>query len=178
MEYLLHCDCGKSITVTKAMAGQQLTCECGKNVDVPTLRGFSQLKAADDSPVSPKAEKNYWAGPRGILFALLGAVAFYASYRTVIHVWRVTLLDSNYTVEDYLEETGAEWNSYGPDELTTVFDDFNQYALKAKTPPMYYIEQKVAEAEQQSANMWGIIAGVGWILCFVIWLTTPKSVKT
>jgi hypothetical protein len=69
--YLLPCECGRKLEITKADAGEQLTCACGRKVDVPTLRGFETLATAA-APAVPA--RRAWGVRQGLVF--LGALLF------------------------------------------------------------------------------------------------------
>lgn len=176
MEYLLPCECGQSTRVTRAMAGQEITCACGKTLEVPTLRGFGDLAAAEDS--APQVvEKNHWAGMRGILFAICGVLAIYASWETFKYAWNGSLLDTSVTVEDYLEDTNTEWATYGPLELSNIWEEMGEYALETKSPPNFFRVKRIVEKQQQYAIIAGTLMVLLWSTCFLIWWTTPTSQK-
>jgi hypothetical protein len=74
--YLLPCECGRKLEITKADAGEQLKCACGRKVDVPTLRGIEALETAA-SPAAPV--QRAWGSRQGLVFLgalLLGAAVF------------------------------------------------------------------------------------------------------
>jgi hypothetical protein len=55
MKYLLPCSqCGVQHQVQRTQAGEKLTCSCGNVLEIPSFRGFQELKPADARP-SPRA---------------------------------------------------------------------------------------------------------------------------
>ena len=72
-DYLLPCECGREVIVSRAQAGGEVTCECGAKLSVPTLRGLAQLRPA---PVSTGATRRNWDDRHRVGFLLaLGAVS-------------------------------------------------------------------------------------------------------
>lgn len=71
--YLLPCECGRDVVVTRAQAGDTVTCECGARLSIPTLRGLTSLRPA---PVSGAGARNRnWDDRHRVGFLLaLGAV--------------------------------------------------------------------------------------------------------
>lgn len=176
MEYLLPCDCGKVTPVTKTQAGQQVDCVCGKTLEIPPLRGFSRLQPVEDK--KPEVvERNAWAGLRGVVFAICFAAAGYAAYRASFHAYYGTFMDTNVSVEEYLEETNRDWRTYGPAEIATIFEDMGDYALNTKTPPNFFRFQKIVEDQRRLAMITGGIAALLLLVCLGIWWTTPKTVR-
>jgi hypothetical protein len=54
MSFPLRCDCGRTTTVTEAMAGTSVPCECGRALKVPSLREMRQQSGPDlDIALSP-----------------------------------------------------------------------------------------------------------------------------
>ena len=73
-QYLLPCDCGKSVRVEPLQAGDRVACECGAELEVPPLRQIRQLpEAPDETGQKPSGQ---WGFRQGVLTAgLLVALA-------------------------------------------------------------------------------------------------------
>ena len=55
MKYLLPCSqCGKQHEVQRTQAGEKLSCPCGNILDVPSFRGFQELKPVDARTSLPR----------------------------------------------------------------------------------------------------------------------------
>lgn len=80
-DYLLPCECGREVVVSRAQAGGTALCECGAKLSVPTLRGLAELRQA---PVAGGARtRRSWDDRHRVGFLLaLGAITclFVAGY--------------------------------------------------------------------------------------------------
>jgi hypothetical protein len=73
-DYLLPCECGREVVVTRAQAGDTVTCECGAKLSVPTLRGLAELRPAPVAAGAGARSRN-WDDRHRVGFLLaLGAV--------------------------------------------------------------------------------------------------------
>ncbi len=72
-DYLLPCECGREMVVSRVQAGDTIDCECGAKLCVPTLRGLAELRPAPVS--SGAAARKNWDDRHRVGFLLaLGAV--------------------------------------------------------------------------------------------------------
>lgn len=68
-QYLLPCECGKTIEIETSQAGQQIDCpHCGASVLAPTLRGIRQLEPVESEPATARSSPS-WSRSKGVLFA-------------------------------------------------------------------------------------------------------------
>jgi hypothetical protein len=67
-KYLLACECGESLPVETAQAGQRVTCQCGRHLDVPTMRAIRQLPLCEETVVVKS--RRSWSPAKGAVFAL------------------------------------------------------------------------------------------------------------
>lgn len=73
-DYLLPCECGRDVVVSRAQAGDTVTCECGAKLSVPTLRGLAELRPAPRAS-GATARGRTWDDRHRVGFLLaLGAV--------------------------------------------------------------------------------------------------------
>ena len=82
-QFLLPCDCGAKLPVSKSQAGMSLTCpECAVSVEVPTIRKLATLALA--LPEKKRIKTGHglkWLGPIAAVSLLVGIVGLsYAGY--------------------------------------------------------------------------------------------------
>lgn len=96
-QYLLPCECGRTLPIEVHQAGQSLTCSCGKQLTVPSLRAIRQLPAAtaEAGPASAKSADagKKWGPLQGTVF-FLGAILFIAGIAISAHSYYIYSLAS------------------------------------------------------------------------------------
>jgi hypothetical protein len=84
--YLLSCNCGRSVEVSTSMAGEAVRCVCGSELMVPTLRGLRQVPEARLSAQDKTRVARAWTDRHRVTFVLtviaLGAVSL-AGYLSI-----------------------------------------------------------------------------------------------
>lgn len=169
MDHLLTCECGLSHRVGRSQAGQQISCECGKELQVPTLRGLSELPLAEEKGVDA-SQSSAWKGWRAptlatcsgllVLSLLYSGYAFLQSFRN----------DLNYSTEDFIAEGDAAIDTFGPDELSITWTDFQTLGLRNRASPMFHVYNLYSE-EQKVKGFAGLgvsalfallVAGIWW----------------
>lgn len=71
-EFLLPCECGEKVVITKVQAGQTLSCQCGRSLEVPTLQRIELLEPAAPVAALRRRPEAGWDRRRGLI--LLGLV--------------------------------------------------------------------------------------------------------
>ncbi len=75
-QYLLPCQCGKTIAVSPRQAGDHIACDCGTVAEVPTLRRLRELPTQELIETTEPA----WGLRQGVLAAgLVGVLALSAA---------------------------------------------------------------------------------------------------
>ncbi|MDZ4817535.1 MAG: hypothetical protein SGJ20_01030 [Planctomycetota bacterium] len=99
MGYLLTCQqCGRTIEVQPAQAGQQVHCDCGAAIDVPKLRDLKNLPAAEVVPVEVAYGSSGWSARKGMILAGISIALISLIFSTVLH-FRPSI-ESQYTIVD------------------------------------------------------------------------------
>ncbi len=180
MEYLVSCSCGKEIAVTRSQAGQSVPCACGQSVQVPTLRGFADLKMEDSGQANDQlAEKpNAWKGWRGPAFATFAFLFIAAGLYSLYHVRDSYLYDQGYSVQDFIDAQAEELGYYGPDELVLLWENYRDIGLKEQHPPEFHKYNTFAEEQSTVAMVSGILAGVFAVCMVGVWVTTLGGRKS
>ena len=177
MDYLLNCSsCDKELHVTKKQAGQEITCECGATVQIPTLRGFSELRAAEDSSTvtAASAEKSAWTSWRGPVVALCSLLLLIAFAFTGYSFFEAFRNDMNYTVEEFIADETTRADLWGPDELSTVWDEFRP-GLTTREPPIFERYNRYAD-EQQTKGYIGLgVCGLLGAIVLGVWMTAKSK---
>jgi hypothetical protein len=117
-QYLLPCECGRKLTITKADAGERLPCECGRTVDVPTLREIQSLETV--AAAAPGPVRRAWGKRQGLLFLgaslvvgaiVAGASLFILKPPTEAEIFK-EVKDATHVDVDKLTPAGAwlQWN--------------------------------------------------------------------
>ena len=125
-KHVLTCDCGQTLVVDTAQAGETVACGCGKTIAVPTLRRLRELPlAVEESGAAEGAAVGTWGVRQGVMAAslivavLALAVAGYSRYRqpelprfdAMMYTERIDRVVENMTP---LEAWRSYVNSYRP----------------------------------------------------------------
>ncbi len=170
MDHLLICTCKKEHVVSRSQAGQEILCECGNSVRIPTLRGLSQLPAANDVPLE-NASTNVWGGWRGPAIAVCSAVfAISAGFSSFFFLQKASIRPTN-DLESEIAAGNEVLDQYGPDALSMVWNDLDTFGMGAKARPGFYIWQEYARGFARNATITGAIAAVFGVLSLGIWIS-------
>lgn len=74
VEYLLPCECGNRVRVSRSQAGQMVPCPCGRTLLVPTLIELRSLESVESENESIPAKKP-WGSRQRVLFVGLVVIA-------------------------------------------------------------------------------------------------------
>lgn len=178
MQYLLTCECGRKLTVTKSQAGQSVSCECGKQVAVPTLRAMTELPLASENVETVRGSRSdqaqsVWRGWRGTLFAMAVTVLVVASVTTAYFAYAAKVTHTEYTVDNELAIGNEKLDTASPEELSMAFDDFRSLRLTFKDRPMFYRYARYSKEQATAATISGVVAGVGLLIALGLWITAP-----
>lgn len=181
MEYVLTCTCGRQHTVTNSQAGQELECECGKRVSIPTLRGLSQLPPALEGNQPPSDAKQMrseaWGGWRGPTMALACAGLLISLGFTTRFVIQRIMAPTDYTSETEIARGDEMFDTYSPEDLSLVWENYREVGLGMKERPPYYLWQGYALARVYLAIISGSIAAVCGAVALGIWLSARKKMN-
>ncbi len=180
MQYLLTCECGHKLAVTKSQAGQSVVCECGKQVAVPTLRAMTELPLVSEDVETVHGSRSdraqsVWRGWRGTVFAMAVAVLAIASVTTAYFAYAANVTYVEYTVEDELAIGSEKLDAASPEELSMALNDFRSVRLTYKDRPMFYRYAKFSKEQARAATISGIVAGVGLLIALGVWVTAPRG---
>ncbi len=177
MDYLLSCDCGPEFTLNPSQAGQEIPCACGKSLSVPTLRGLSQLPRATKEENTPAKAvgKRQWAGWQGPVIAAafagflisLGCAGWFGLQRSMV--------DTSYTIESEIEAGDELFDTYSPEELSLVWNNYEEVGLGPKDPPDFFLWNLYAADRTKYAAISGSIAAVSGLIVVAVWLSAPKA---
>ncbi len=182
--YLLPCGCGETITVEKTQAGQTVSCSsCGENSEVPTLRGFRELKeVADESPEGGTKREANWSISQGYLFSVgLVLLAIGLSVATVVYGWRMDMgRFSNKPIITDRKEFDEDVDDWNAEELWDQWQekiessDKNQ-GLGFWQPPNYLFARNVIDAWTVIIVTALVVAMVGLISTVAAFVFKPKT---
>jgi hypothetical protein len=178
MDHLLKCECGQTHVVSRSQAGQEINCECGATIRVPTLRGIAKLPPAQPAESVLAVEKSsIWQGWRGPAIALasagfLIAVAFCGWFTT-----QRLGIDTSYTAESEIAGGDELLETYDPEDLSLVWDNFEKAGMVTKDRPEFYWWNKYADERATLAKISGAIAAGFGVLAIGIWLSARSPKK-
>ncbi len=161
-QYLLPCDCGAEIPVSRSQAGMSVPCPaCGKSLDVPTIRNLANLKPA---PVAANTTARDHYRPPNILQRIAAGIFFLVAvgglgYGGLVAYQRVTLpIDMSRTEEDFYAESKESLEAMSPAD---TWDTWNAIAYagvtSARTPDYFLIKR----AYENSAKQMYLSLGIG-----------------
>ncbi len=68
-QYLLECECGRTMLVRPRQAGETRECSCGRRREVPSLRGLQALPQVEEE-ISAQKSARRWTLGHGVAFAI------------------------------------------------------------------------------------------------------------
>ena len=128
-KYLLPCECGASVPIEVAQAGQSVSCECGRSLVVPALRAIRQLprREGDERPTP----RRRWNAAQGTLFAVGAMVTLwsllFAAYCGFLR-WRI---DTRPPPPDFAQQLVGQVDSSTPEQLYKFWLDAQKFGLPA-----------------------------------------------
>ena len=178
-EYLLPCECGQNLRITKAQAGQEVSCVCGKILSVPTLRAIGQLEPATSETLekagresgSPNVARNLACA---VLMAVMMGGLVFAAYNFYYRVQ----IDTSYGLEQHLEQSAEYVDTLSPGEVWGLFVSVENLGLGERIPPDYQVQIEVAKRLDASIRNSLIVSGV-CLFAFlgVLLVTQPRHPK-
>lgn len=185
MEYLLNCDCGKELRVTKSQAGQELPCSCGASVKIPTLRALTALptaEVADEGSESQSSKKSRsgeksaaWSGWRSPALAISVLLLLISVITTGYWISQAIRNDLGVSTEAFIAGSDSAIEAYGPGELSIAWNDFQQIGLKNRTSPTFHLYNLYVEQQWAKAKYGGIVIGVLALLTLAITFSAKLS---
>ena len=183
MYYVLKCECGRELTVTRKQAGQALLCECGQRVTVPTLRGLSALPPAaapaptgGARPISREEQaRSVWSGWRGPAIALACAVFVVSGIATARFLYHRYSLDTSYTIETEVIAGNELFDLTTPEDLSLAWSDYQKLHLGPKDRPFFYRVSKFARDREISAAVSGTICLLSGLAALGVWFSARRK---
>jgi len=192
--YLLPCDCGAKVTISRSQAGMSLLCpQCSTQLQVPTIRNMSLLAAAE-SPVDkskPHGHSTKGTRNRSPIFLGLLAAAFMLvaigslAYAGWIAYERYSILsnlseskvDLSKTEEDFLKEIRATALQAPPADTWDYWNLLANQGLSEPNPPDFFRIKRYLAAQKPVMNRWFAIGGVSLALFVATAFITQKMTK-
>lgn len=170
MDHLLTCSCGKEHSISKSQAGQEIQCECGAALRIPTLRGFSALPLAGAAQHNLPG-KSVWKGWRGPALAFCAAAFLIGLASSGFFFYRSQGTQVDYSIDDFIADGNRFIDEYGPDELSTMWNDFETIGLRTRTPPDFHYYNVFSEEQKAKGINVAIVSGVFGLLAIGILLS-------
>lgn len=177
MDYLLTCKCGREHTISRSQAGQEIQCECGNPLRAPTLRGLSELPQVPMEDITPTvaAARRNWQGWRGPALACTTAVAIIAAGFASWFLLQRAMIDTSYTAEEEIERSKLIFDEYSPEELSLVWNNYEELGMGQKQRPNFYLWNSYATARSYLALINGSVAAFFVLISVAIWYTARKE---
>ncbi len=180
MQYRLSCpECQKDLLVSTVQAGEEIQCSCNATVLVPLLRELKSLPPALEEETFAKREKatSVWKTWRGPAIAVTTGIGVVFALVTLRFLLQFAVLDTSYTTEMEISSGNELFDQYSPEELSLVWNNYEEFGIGPKQMPDYEMVRRFAESRKSLATINGTIAGVFFIAAFGIWLSARSAAK-
>lgn len=182
MQYLLRCQCGKDLHVTASQAGDTIQCkQCSSEVTVPRLRELKALPAvASEESTTLSDRPNAWRSWRGPAIALCaGALLVFGAYATwfTFQYIAVERTWGPHDTEFEIAYGNEAFDQYSPEELSLVWNNYEEFGIGQKQLPEYEMWQRYGEARKYLALINGGVASVFLIASIAIWTSARSANK-
>ncbi|HBE68327.1 MAG TPA: hypothetical protein DDW52_09290 [Planctomycetaceae bacterium] len=179
MQYLLRCQCGTDLHVTTSQAGDTVHCKaCNSEVDVPRLRELKALPTvASEESTTLLDQPNAWRTWRGPTIALCaGALLVFGAYATWFSL-QYLAVDRTHDTDFEIAYGNEAFDQYSPEELSLVWNNYEEVGIGQKQMPEYEKWQRYAEARKYLAIINGSIAGGFLLASLAIWISVRSANK-
>lgn len=138
MDRVLTCSCGEKIVVSRSQAGREISCPgCNTMLTVPTLRGLSELPAAETTQVpTPNANTDTWK-VRGPILALSFAGILISGLLAARYFYQSKLSRVAFDAVMHIEDEAHSVDLAPPDALLHLWDNYSKTSLGPKRAPDY-----------------------------------------
>lgn len=179
MQYRLSCQCEKVHHVSTVQAGEEINCECGNTLAVPQLRELKALPPAleEEKTSASDRSRSAWQTWRGPAIALTTGVAVTCALAALWFLFQLSFLDTSYDTEMEISNGNALFDEYSPEELSLVWNNYEEVGIGQKRLPDYEYVRQYALARKYLAGINGTIAAVFLILSFCIWLSARSLAR-
>ncbi|GAB5403585.1 MAG: hypothetical protein Aurels2KO_18160 [Aureliella sp.] len=180
MQYRLSCpECQKVHLVSTVQAGDEIQCSCNAIVHVPLLREMKSLPSALEEEATAKREKtaSVWKTWRGPAIAITTGIGVVFAFVTLRFLLQLAVLDTSYTMETEISAGNELFDQYSPEELSLVWNNFEEFGIGPKQMPDYEVVRRFALARKSLATVNGSIAGGFFFAAFGIWLSARSAAK-
>jgi hypothetical protein len=179
MDYLLTCECGEKIRVTRSQAGQEFLCTCGRALRVPTLRGLADLPVVGEPAAeTTSSERTAWGGWRGTVLAASVALFVLFALPCAYFSLQRYQMDPSYTLESEIEAGNENFDAQNMEQLAATWFSFEAGGLGPKQKPGFYYYNRFARDREVMAMITGAIAAVFAFIAAVTWITAAKQSKS
>jgi hypothetical protein len=169
--YLLPCECGQTLRVGRAQAGQAVVCSCGKTVRVPTLRGLRDLAPAPAETTGPSPRR--WTRLHGAMFAGGLMIAVVAAALALLQLRNYSIA-SHFTQDqssDLLAYEAVHIDDHPPAELFDLWNMIQAQGLGIRVTPPWVEAQRTADRYRRNATISGIVALLGaFVACGALFI--------
>ena len=117
IKYLLPCECGASVPVDPAQAGQSVPCSCGRQLAVPALRAVRQLPRCEAEKGPAPAPARRWNATQGALFGLGAAVTLASLTFAGYCAFRRWHIDTRLPSAEFTQKWVGEVDAWTPEEM-------------------------------------------------------------
>jgi len=142
-QYLLSCQCGKTIAVRNQQAGESVRCICGQELIVPTLRSLRNLPQVEqgrDKPVAPG-----WTPLRGWLFAI-GVPIILLAVGTICYCeFERRKLNLDKPPMELLTRYHRDLSKLSPLDAWNIWTEVEKSPLARRGTPIYLIHRERAK---------------------------------
>jgi hypothetical protein len=179
--FLLPCDCGAKVTISRSQAGMTVPChQCAKQLQVPTIRNMSSLAIADSAELEkdsiakrglPSRSRSPWM--LGLLSAVFMLVAIgslaYASFiayerYSIFADLKEAKVDLTKTEEDFISQIRAISLQASPADTWDYWNELTEQGLTEPNPPEFFRVKRYLGARKPVMEKWFAIGGVSLAL--------------
>lgn len=179
MQYRLSCQCEKVHLVSTVQAGEEIQCECGNTLAIPQLRELKALPPALEEQKTSAIDRSRsaWQTWRGPAIAFTSGIAALCLLSAAWFLFQLSVLDTSYDTEMEISNGNALFDEYSPEELSLVWNNYEEVGIGEKRLPDYEYIRRYAENRKSLARTNGIVAAVFLILSFFIWLSARSLAR-
>ncbi len=180
--YLLPCTCGKSISVSKLHAGQEVACECGQSQVAPTLRAIQKLPEMETAVSRQRLVKEPWSAGRTSTFAAGLVVVALAAAAVVICRVKVSGIESGLPTKNEMKAYEEDMNTRIIDGLEPLqaYDQFLNWKKMGLGEPMsrkFEEEHEKLDKLKRTSTVFSAMALLGLLITVGAMLWPRKSTE-
>ena len=162
-QYLLPCECGKSVGVKPPQAGESVRCDCGKSLTVPDLRNLRELPRLESATAE---KKNSWTPVRGAIFGIGFATFLVGAGCLAMFGYKYSQLHLTPPDMNKVKQFQVDLAKITPTQAWDLWADVEQRTLYRFRAPLYLQDRARAVWLNKLMSFAGGVCVVGLITAF------------